>query len=284
MLSIPPCFIRCLTVLHPFPHFALDVLNIRNFVFLSVIVGDGFLTGVILAPVFSFGKCPWEWARRSWWHCSAQRLQQQGKSVIRLQQALDQLCSKETVSTCCYFLKISLAWSRDHIQRALISPSGLLVGPSPGALWLQGIPKAHVRPGQFLLFILSISLSMSLVKVAPVVEKRRTWASPHGMLLHFPATSYFTQGNIVCRWCSHKTIMYHSVIIQMDLLLPGKPFCCLVLGARFSHGMVLLRIHPVPRCKNSTLITLTGWFAVVSFKSQPGLGRKDRKAWRSWVL
>lgn len=64
----------------------------------------------------------------------------------------------------------------------------------------------------------------------------------------------------------------------------GKPFCCLVLGARFLHGMVLLRIHPVPRCKNPTSITLTGWFAVVSFKSQPGLGRMDRKAWGSRVL
>lgn len=84
-----------------------------------------------------------------------------------------------------------------------------------------------------------------------------------------------TRGNIVSRWCSHKPIVYHSVIIRMDLLLQGNRS-----AASFwergslsppTRGMVLLNIHPVPRCKNSTSITLTDWFAVVSLKN-PSLG------------
>lgn len=44
-------------------------------------------------------------------------------------------------------------------------------------------------------------------------------------------------------------------------------------------GMVLLKIHPVARHKNSSSINFTDWFAVVFFKSQPRLGKVDRNAW-----
>jgi len=43
--------------------------------------------------------------------------------------------------------------------------------------------------------------------------------------------------------------------------------------------MVLLKIHPVAKHKNSTSINLTDWFAVVVFKSQPRFGTVDRNAW-----
>lgn len=152
-LHFPLCFIRCFNCFTPFSTLCLRSAEHQEICFPFYNSWWWILTGVILAPVFSFGKSPCEGARRSWWHCSAQRLLQQGKSVIRLQQALDQGCSKETVSMCCYFLKISLAWSRDHIQRALISPSGLLVGPSPRALWLQRIPRpVHGLDNPFYLF------------------------------------------------------------------------------------------------------------------------------------
>lgn len=102
------------------------------------------------------------------------------------------------------------------------------------------------------------------------------------MLLHFPATSYSRKYclQMVQSQNHHVPLCYYPD----GFIAAGKPFCCLVLGARFTHGMVLLKIHPVPRCKNPTSITLTDWFAVVSFKSQPGLGRMDRKAGRSQVL
>jgi len=46
-----------LIILQPFRHVVLDVLNIRNFVFLCTMVDGGFWTGGILASVFCFGKC-----------------------------------------------------------------------------------------------------------------------------------------------------------------------------------------------------------------------------------
>lgn len=97
------------------------------------------------------------------------------------------------------------------------------------------------------------------------------------MLLHFPATSY--SGKYCLQMVQSQNHQVPLCYYPDGFIAAGKPFCCLILGTRLTHGMVLLKISPVPRCKNSTSITLTDWFAVVSFKSQPGLGRMDRKAW-----
>lgn len=108
-------------VLHPFLHVVLDVLYIRDFVYLCTMVGGGFWLVGSWHQYSALGNAsdqPHEWAKRSWRHCFAQRLLQQRKSNHRLQQALDQVYNKAVLRRQCQqtaiSCKTSLAWCRNH--------------------------------------------------------------------------------------------------------------------------------------------------------------------------
>lgn len=166
--------------------------------------------------------------------------------MIRLQQAWDGVCPEETVSTCCYFLKISLARSRDHIQRALISPSGLfeVAGETKGPRKACTIPFIYFKlcfehePGPS-------SASGGRVKNLSLPTWNVTSFSSYFLLREI----LFADGAVTKASCT-------------TLLLSRWIYCCreTSLLSRFgskahTHGMVLLKIHPVPRRTDSTSIT-----------------------------